>query len=118
MRAVCCAILLLIPRLARASDWDWSFGDYALEAAFLAEVAVDWHQTLNFPPRIEETNPLLSKHPSSKSINLAMGLGAILHVGVAAALPKPYRIAFQSISVVMEGGMVVNNARIGISWHW
>ncbi len=101
--------------------------DIALEVTWETLHFIDWGQTLNIadrPDKFYEINPILGKHPSRADVNLYMVSTTILHPLITYALPKeiivldtkiPVRTMFQSISIMVSGGLVINNFSIGLN---
>ena len=96
----------------------WTDADTAREAAYLVLHIADWGQTRNIAHRegegYWEINPILGKHPSIKRIDSYMAFSMLAHIGIAYALPRGWREAFQYTTVGIEAGVVFNNNSIGL----
>jgi hypothetical protein len=128
------AVLLCVSYPAFAAHDEWTSADTYREAAFFVVDAVDWAQTRNIAkkkssqvllcqsgvtvcdvPTHYEHNILLGNHPSISQVNRYFALGALVHIGLAYALPKDWRIGFQYVSLGVELGCVNHNHSLGIS---
>lgn len=100
---------------AHAAD-PWSQADKAREVVYLAIVAVDWGQTLDFQhhPELSEANPVLGPHPSRARINTLIPAAMLLHAAVVHYLPEQWRAVFQYTTLSIELGAVHNNYRLGL----
>ena len=117
MRVILIAIIVLFcPFSAMAFD-SWSKGDIAREAAWQILHAVDWGQTLDTasqPDKYHEYNPLLGSHPSRRAVNLYMGAGALVHVGITHVLPRYCRPYWQYVTIGGSSVCVINNFSLGL----
>lgn len=107
-------MLLLIPSVCFG---EWTGEDTAREVVYLGFHVVDWGQTLDIadhPDRWHENNAVLGSHPSRGEVNRYFALTALLHPVVSYLLPRPYREVWQYVTIGVELGATVNNARIGI----
>ena len=98
----------------------WSKKDTYWEAAYMATHLADWGQTLDIASQCEsgayyETNPVMGKCPSAQTVNAYFIGTALLHYGVAKALPRKYRRMFQAGTIGMELSYITNNASIGLN---
>jgi hypothetical protein len=113
--------LLLIGVLAGAATpaMAWTERDTAWQIAYLAAHIADWGQTRDIASQCEqglyyETNPILGRCPSHQWVNAYFLGTALLHAGVASALPSKMRRLFQAGTLAMELNYVSNNANIGL----
>lgn len=118
-------LFLFSPLIANAGE-KWSNSDIALESTWQILHILDWRQTIQIarnPDRYWERNPLLGEHPSEQKVNLYFLVGAVLHPIVTEVLPNKYnlwgiklrpRIIWESVSIGMSGGCVLNNFSIGL----
>lgn len=116
MKTIIILVALMIPLNALAFD-PWDRQDIALEATWQVLHAIDWGQTLDIaaqPTRYHEINPILGEHPSRSTVNLYMGVGALLHLGITHVLPKRCRPYFQGITIGLSGACVLHNFNIGL----
>lgn len=100
------------------SGAEWTGTDTALELGWQALHFADWMQTLEIarkPEEYFERNVFLGRHPSTGEVNAYMASTAVLHLLVSAWLDKPYRTAWQGITIVEVGIAVWNNHDIGLS---
>jgi len=98
----------------------WSKKDTYWETAYLVTHLADWGQTLDIASQCEtgnyyETNPVMGKCPSAQTVNAYFLGTALLHYGVAHALPRKYRRMFQAGTIAMELSYITNNASIGLN---
>lgn len=115
MKALACGILLAICGAAHADNWKQ--GDTYREVAYQIVAAIDWGQTLNTaknPDTLEEHNAILGKHPSVSKVNTYFVLTGLVHWGVAYALPREYREAFQYVTIGVEANQIQSNFSINI----
>lgn len=107
-------LLYLIPLTASADEW--TTADTYRQAVFTAVDLMDWRQTQDIArhPNLEETNPLLGKHPTNAKINQMLVATYAIQLGVAYALPENYRAIWQYSSIAWELVMVGNNRRLGL----
>jgi hypothetical protein len=95
--------------------WAWSRTDVGLELAFLSLATLDLMQTSWFRARGDaESNPLLGAYPSQREVVLGVGACMLGHVLVSAALPKPWRHAWQGAGIGVELGAVLWNRSLGV----
>ena len=109
--------LVALAAPAVADDWTWTRGDTIREATYLTLQLVDWRQSceiVKHPELYRETNTILGEHPSQSELNRYHIAAALLHVGIARALPKPTRDFWQYVSLVIEVDAVAHNRSIGI----
>jgi hypothetical protein len=91
----------------------WSRANTALEATFLAELAVDGAQTEAWIlPGCTETNPIVGRCGERVPVPLYLAGAAVLHVAVAWLLPGRARDAWQAITIGVEGHVVLQNALV------
>ena len=98
----------------------WSNADTAWEIGYLATHIADWGQTRDIAAQCGqgtyyETNPALGRCPSENKVNAYFLGTALLHAGVAHLLPQKYRRTFQSATMMMQVGVISNNAKIGLN---
>ena len=108
------ALLALVPAEAQADPWTTT--DTVVEAGCIALFLIDWKQT--FDRRYQESNPLLSNHPSAAAVDGYFLAVISVQVVTARLLPSPWRSVFQGISIGIEGRSVVNNWRLGAHLRW
>jgi hypothetical protein len=125
MKKTIIIILLLIAGTVQAAD-KWTTQDKILETTWLAIHIIDYGTTLdttNYGNRYREINPILGEHPSRDKIHIYMIGTAILHPIVTHYLPRkvkifgydfPARTVFQSVTIGMSGGCVVQNLSVGL----
>ena len=98
----------------------WSKKDTYWQAAYLATHIADWGQTLDISSQCEsghyyETNVIMGRCPNAQTVNTYFIATALLHYGVAHALPPKYRRMFQMGTIGMELSYVSSNASIGLN---
>ena len=110
--ALVMAVTLAVAVPARAEDWHWTREDVALEAAFVALVAVDWQQTRRWGTQkgFAEMNPLLGESPNRARIDGVCAAAALGHIAVSASLPRSWRRLWFLESFIIEGAVVTRNA--------
>ena len=118
MKTILAVLILLLSSVANATDldWKWTKTDTAIQATWTAMHIVDWSQTRRIakePKMFSERNPILGDHPSVGEVDTYMAISAVANLGVAYALPKPYRRYFQGISIGITGGCLIMNFNIG-----
>ncbi len=109
-------IFVSLPSPASALD-PWTKTDTAFQLTWTAMHVLDWSQTRRIakePDRFCELNPILGRHPTTRQVDRYMAAGTVLNAAVAYALPKPYRRAWQIVSIGMTGYCVTLNFRIGL----
>jgi hypothetical protein len=95
---------------------DWTTGQKAAEAGYLAAVVVDWHQTREgqATPGMRETNPVLGDHPSNAKVNAWFIGSNVAQFLIADALPSDLRNYWLTAGIVFEFSVVKNNKEIGL----
>ena len=98
---------------------NWNNWDTTFEIAYLATHIADWGQTRNLSSlcqtgAYQETNIILGDCPSTQAVNAYFLGTALIHAGIAYALPQKYRRLFQSATFAAQLGVVSSNASIGI----
>lgn len=100
----------------------WTIGDSALEAVFLASLAVDRGQTNGAQDmgrkEIGWARHFIGEDPSSGQVNRYFAACAALHAAVAYALPKPYRTVWQSFWIGVEFKTIDSNVSAGIGMRF
>ena len=120
MNILLVACLSSVPALVSAEMFadGWTDGDTVRETAYLMLHVADWGQTRNIAHRkgegYWEMNPILGKYPSIKRIDSYMAFSMLAHIGIAYALPRGWREAFQYTTVGIKAGVVFNNNSIGL----
>ncbi len=114
--------LVLVFGLAPAAK-AWTKQDTLWQMAYLSVHLTDWGQTLDIAAQCRsgayyETNPVLGRCPSAQKVNAYFLTTALLHSGIAHALPPKYRRIFQAGTISMQIGYVTNNANIGLKWRF
>lgn len=112
-------ILLLTTPVLALDKWDKT--DIALESIVLSLQLIDWRQTIHIsdnPTYLYEKNPLLSRHPSNREVNLIFAAAAITQITVAHILPSKWRKIWLSLWCVEHGYNVGNNLNVGIGIGW
>jgi hypothetical protein len=66
------------------------------------------------PDKYYETNSLLGKHPSDSQVNAYFPIYFGVKLGIAIALPNPYRMWWQLLMLGNDTYYVAHNASIGI----
>jgi len=112
-------LLLLLPFSANAEDIQaWTGTDTALELTYQVLRLVDRNQTLEIakhPETRTEGCIFLDEHPSTSEVNQYMALLSISHALISYALPKPYRTAWQAVTIIDVGTAVNHNRQAGLA---
>lgn len=118
-------LLFGLVRMGVASD-EWTKQDYILEGTWLGIHALDWGTTLDITAsneKYKELNPIFGNHPNRDMVNLLMATGTVAHIFITDFLPRKYNLwgwemrpreLWQSITIGMSGGCVINNFAIGL----
>lgn len=104
---------------ADASD-DWTKNNTRLELGYVTLAVADMMQTMDIQnhDNIQEANPvaraLIGANPGTPE-TMAYFTGAIIgHYVVSKALPKGWREAWQTGTILVQGSVVANNWAIGL----
>lgn len=119
MKRVLLAVVVLA--LVGCGPRNWTRADSYREAAYLALHVADWGQTLDIadhPGEFYERNPVLGRHPSRGEVNRWFLLTGLLHPVVSYVLPKPYREAWQYVTIGLEIYCVGSNYLVGIGYGY
>jgi len=124
MKKVMVVVILLVATVGYAGDWTKE--DTYREIAFTGLLTIDYLQTrtiVNNPDKYFERNPIESRHPSQKSVDIYMASCAILHPVVSYLLPQKSekwkwmnRENWQYITIAIEAGSTAYNLSLGISF--
>jgi len=100
-------------------DYSWSGTQLNKEVIFVALMFEDYTQTkeIKEKPGIQETNPILGKHPSDSKIKNYFITTIITEVLVVHNIPS-YRDTLLDVGIVFEGGVTMHNAKIGLTWKF
>lgn len=102
------ALCLALPAAAEGAPWTKQ--DTLWELSYAAVVAMDCSQSRQIQSTgREERNPLLPRHPSSKTIAQLSILNVAAHVGISTLLNRTWRVRFQRVSVAIEATVVADN---------
>jgi hypothetical protein len=107
-------LILLAGPSTNANHWHWSMADTAREAAFASVLLVDMDQTMTNGSTCTESNPLIGTCANSKKVLMYGASCLLIHAGVAALLPKPYRAPWQYLWIGAEVNVVAVNYRAGV----
>jgi hypothetical protein len=116
MKRFIVAVVIFTSTTAFAGD-RWDSTDYALLAASTVTLAMDWQQTRAIsrnPDRFYETNRVLGKHPSNRSIDLYFAGVLLADIVIAELLPSKWRKVWLTGFIIAEGGVVIYNCHMGI----
>lgn len=121
MRKAIALAILLVSNTSKASDWSWTWPDYVMEGAFVATVAIDRAQTLT--PGFQENGPFAgfiapNGRIDKTRLDIACVSSIIIHAGISAALPKPWREVWQGTSLAIEIVNVQGNFSTGARLAW
>ena len=102
------ALCLALPLAAEGAPWTRE--DTLWELSYVAVVAMDCSQSRQIQSTgREERNPLLPRHPSSKTIAQLSILNVAAHAGISLMLNRKWRGRFQKVSVAIEAAVVADN---------
>ena len=127
MKTLIALALVLLATEAHAFD-KWTTGDTALQAAFLTTLAIDRGQTAygvhgkpapnyhaKYYQEIGFAQNFIGTRPTIRQVNQYFATCAVLHTGIAAMLPKPYRALWQTFWIGVEVGTIRGNVSAGVS---
>jgi len=98
----------------------WTQEDTMWQSAYLAAHLADWGQTRDIADQCattgqyKESNAFLGECPSAQMVNAYFVGTALLHTGIAHALPRKYRRMFQVGTLGMQLNVVNSNKEIGL----
>lgn len=113
--ALCLAMLS-----GRCSADEWTKYNTRLEMGYVALALADAMQTNDIQNHddIEEANPvaraLIGNNPSTAGTAAYFGGAIVGHYVISRVLPKGWREAWQTGTVIVQGGVVANNWAIGL----
>lgn len=125
------AAVFLVPCLCMASDLPdlgepgppaWSTSEIAKEAVTVGLLAIDAGQTRDIGPicqrnegcQVYERNPLLGKHPSDARIRNYFAGVIAAHIMITHWIPQRHRALWQNATMMLEVGITVQNANLGL----
>lgn len=124
MRSLVVVLALLLGACSSQSFRPYSGADLAREVVYAGVVAVDVGQSMDIKnhPGLVEANPIISRisgnRPSDEEFAW-WGTGTIvLHALATWALPPSARPWWQYLTIGVHGGVVLNNAQIGLSVNY
>ena len=95
--------------------------DMLYEGLFMMVNFVDWGQTryiADNPHKYYETNPVIGKHPRSKSVDRYFAISMVGHLAVTAMLNKKWRRRWQTWTIYVASACIISNRHIGIMIKW
>jgi hypothetical protein len=121
MRKIVGIMLLALSLNAYADSREWTTEEKLWGATAGVLLAADWATTRNMTHRYNEgyyeRNPLLSRHPSTNTVNLYF-LAVTPMVFLAADYFGDYRKEILQATSLIELIMVGNNLRIGLKFQF
>lgn len=96
-------ILLAILACATTGCVGWTKANTALESAFVIEQVVDYRQTSEAVTYGAEANPIMGSSGQYVSPQAYFLTTTLLHIAIAAALPRGWREAWQAIPTITQG---------------
>lgn len=102
---------------SRADSDTWTRADTIRETTYYALHLADWNQTRQIaanPDKFHELNPILGEHPSTADVDRYFVATAVIHTGIAYALPADWRHAFQYFTIGGQVATVAWNYRVGL----
>jgi hypothetical protein len=101
---------LLVASVALSSGCvGWTHVNTAAEVLFVGTQFIDYRQTDEAVGYCAEGNPLIGRCGQVTSPAGYFLLTTLLHVGIAAALPKRWREVFQAVTFVSQAANVYSN---------
>lgn len=113
------ALLLLLPSLCFAGDWDTT--DYALLGIASAATYIDWRQTqyaAHHPGQFQETNRALGDHPTVTQVNAYFARTSVLIGALAYFIPSEYRKIYLATISAIEIEATTSNRRMGVKFSF
>jgi hypothetical protein len=104
----------VLPPLDRPTPDRWTRRDTAAEVAFGLALVADYLQTRQIARSGLEANPVMGRRGERVNPAIYFPAAMALHVVAARSLPQPWRLAFQGVSIGVEGGIVGRN--LGLGW--
>ncbi|MDH5301848.1 MAG: hypothetical protein OEW58_10855 [Gammaproteobacteria bacterium] len=110
------ALMVLMAPAAHA----WTKQDTLWQSAYLTAHVADWGQTLDIAEHCSttgeyrESNAVMGSCPSVQMVNAYFLSTALIHTGVAHALPSKYRRMFQVGTLGMQLNVINSNKQIGL----
>lgn len=94
----------------------WSKADTYRQIASTALVATDWMQTREIATndQFTEQNPILGEYPTTKEVDIYMGVSILLQTLISGALAPEYRQYWQYGTIVGRAICVGHNYSIGV----
>jgi len=122
------AWLLLAMAMPAAAHDEWTDADTVREAINVSLFAYDAYQTnallhSNVPcseqrgpvcHQMHESNPLLGRNPSGTKLAVATLIGSAVHAGIAYALPRGWREAWQYVTIGIEVAVINHNSTVHV----
>lgn len=105
----------LIACVVLAACTPWRPQDTVLETAFIASIAVDWHQTMTITGDCSEANPVIGPCGHSVPPEIYFPITVLVHAVVARVLPPPWRELFQAFTIGLEVSTIWGNQMSGVS---
>ena len=93
----------------------WTAKDTVLEAAWIATIAIDRHQTMTITGNCNESNPVMGPCGAGLPPAIYFPITLALHAIVSRALPQPWRLLFQAFTLGLEVSTIWGNAQSGVS---
>lgn len=101
---------------------DWTAADTRRQAAYTTILVIDAGQTADISNHddISEANPVLrglaGDNPSQGAVAGYFAAVGLAHYAISAALPPKHRRIWQHVTIGVNGAVVANNFRIGLTW--
>ena len=107
-------VLCLIATQVCADEWTQKDTQY--QVVFIALTTIDWLQTKEIAsnPEFSETNLILGGDPSQNKVDAYFSSCILAHSAIAYYLPKKYRRIWQCCWIGIEGGVTLQNFRVGV----
>lgn len=98
----------------------WTKEDTARHVGYTALHVIDWRQTKEIAadPRYYELNPILSKYPTQKEVDVYFVTTWLGMTGATYLLPRPWRETLQWCGIVVEAGCVGWNYSMSLNGEW
>lgn len=108
----------------KAQADDWTATNTALELGFAGLVVADYFQTVDIKNHddIHEANPvarvLIGENPEPLQTAGYMAASVGIHWAISRALPKGWREAWQTGTVIVQAGVVGSNYHMGLGFQF
>src|SRR5437899_9875579 len=113
------SLLLLLPSLCVAGDWDKT--DYTLLGVASVATYIDWRQTqyiAQHHDQFHETNKVLGEHPTVTQVNVYFARTSALTGALAYFIPSEYRKMYLGGIAIVEVSATAHNRSLGVKFSF